>query len=80
MATYESCSTSTFKHGRTETVRPATLETLSLSKAVSLPEEKRPNSAILRSALEKCSQMHVQLTKEAALGESHSPSFYSLGI
>lgn len=26
--TYESCSTAAFKHGRTETVRPCTIETL----------------------------------------------------
>lgn len=27
VATYESCSTAAFKHGRTETIRPCTVET-----------------------------------------------------
>lgn len=27
VATYESCSTAAFKHGRTETMRPCTIET-----------------------------------------------------
>ena len=31
--TYESCSTAGFKHGRTETIRPASIETLQCSKA-----------------------------------------------
>ena len=30
--TYESCSTAAFKHGRTETVRPCTLETMVLER------------------------------------------------
>ena len=33
VATYESANTAAFKHGRTETIRPATMETLNCTKA-----------------------------------------------
>ena len=33
-ATYESCSTSAFKHGRTETIRSCTLEAQAAAKAI----------------------------------------------
>lgn len=64
--TYESCSTAAFKHGRTETIRPATVETLRASQAfasgssVSNEEKKK--------LLKDCSNRHNQLTKEAAMG------------
>jgi carnitine O-palmitoyltransferase 2 len=34
VATYESCSTAAFKHGRTETVRSATMATSKLCKMI----------------------------------------------
>ena len=33
-ATYESCSTSAFKHGRTETIRSCTLEAQAAARAI----------------------------------------------
>ena len=33
-ATYESCSTSAFKHGRTETIRSCTIEAQAAAKAI----------------------------------------------
>nr|VZI30119.1 unnamed protein product [Spirometra erinaceieuropaei] len=71
-ATYESCSTAAFKHGRTETIRSATLETrrfLELIRrhkgSVRLPV----SDCDLREALIKCSVKHNQLSKEAAMGQ-----------
>ena len=67
-ATYESCSTAAFKHGRTETLRSATLETTRCSQAF-----QKDSSASLeekRRLLHECSDRHNQLTKEAAMGRS----------
>ncbi|KAA0198976.1 hypothetical protein HAZT_HAZT010762 [Hyalella azteca] len=65
-ATYESCSTSAFKHGRTETVRPATLQTKAFSEAVC--EGDTRDVAKLKALVNECSKVHNQLTKEAAMG------------
>ena len=70
VATYESCSTSAFKHGRTETVRSATSAT---KKACQLFHQTNPTPSVsvLKDALLECSKVHFQLTKEAAMGEIH---------
>ena len=62
-ATYKSCSTSAFKHGRTETIRPATEATNNVYKLISI----RANKDEIRSALKTCSDMHGELTKNAAM-------------
>ncbi|KAH7936982.1 hypothetical protein HPB49_006851 [Dermacentor silvarum] len=62
--TYEACSTSAFKHGRTETVRSATMATKRCVKALSSGKELN----LARPLLEECSRVHIQLTKEAAMG------------
>lgn len=67
-ATYESCSTAAFKHGRTETLRSATQETTRCSQVF-----QKDSSASLeekRRLLQECSDIHNQLTKEAAMGQS----------
>lgn len=69
-ATYESCSTSAFKHGRTETVRPATLETRAFSEAVcggDISDKQK-----LKALIHACSKRHSELTKQAAMGQSSS--------
>ncbi|PIK40111.1 putative carnitine O-palmitoyltransferase 2, mitochondrial [Apostichopus japonicus] len=74
--TYESCSTAAFKHGRTETIRPATVETLRASQAfasgssVSNEEKKK--------LLKDCSNRHNQLTKEAAMGQGWDRHLFAL--
>lgn len=68
VASYESCSTSAFKHGRTETLRPATLETLAFSKLIEAQGSSTKSNAELKKALYDCSAMHGKLTKEAAMG------------
>lgn len=67
-ATYESCSTATFKHGRTETVRPCTMQTKAFTKAVTSSSDKH-SLAELRSMIVDCSLMHGQLIKEATMGD-----------
>ena len=66
-ASYESCSTSAFKHGRTETIRPATLETKAFSEAIA--QSQLPSNAELKKLIMKCSEVHGNLTKEAAMGK-----------
>lgn len=63
-ATYESSSTSAFKHGRTETVRPATLAT---NAACELLAKNSSRDEIL-AALSECSKVHGNLTRNAAMG------------
>ncbi|KAF2367185.1 Acyltransferase ChoActase/COT/CPT [Trinorchestia longiramus] len=75
-ATYESCSTSAFKHGRTETVRPATLETKAFSEAVCGSDV--PNAARLKSIMHECSAVHNKLTKEAAMGQGFDRHLFGL--
>ena len=67
VGTYESCSTAAFRHGRTETIRPATKETKECSKA--FMEGSKVSDADKRSLVQKCSDKHNQITKEAAMGE-----------
>ena len=72
MATYESCSTSAFRHGRTETIRPATMAT---KKTCELFENGGASVSEKRAAIEECSKVHGQLTKEAAMGQYKVKSY-----
>lgn len=67
VASYESCSTSAFRHGRTETMRPCTAETKEFCE--SMARQDRPTDKQMRVLLDKCSAKHNQLTKEAAMGQ-----------
>lgn len=67
-ATYESCSTAAFKHGRTETVRPATNATAKTCSLFHTSSAERPTAAELRACLHECTAKHNELTKEAAMG------------
>lgn len=75
-ATYESCSTAAFKHGRTETLRSGTLE----GKACVLAFE--PDSGSDTSArwklMEEASAMHNELTKKAAMGLGFDRHLFAL--
>ncbi|CAG0893972.1 unnamed protein product, partial [Darwinula stevensoni] len=68
VGTYESCSTAAYKHGRTETLRPATIETKRCCEAFANRTHHTPVSD-LRKLLESCSNKHGQLTREAAMGQ-----------
>lgn len=72
VATYESCSTAAFKHGRTETIRPASALTKRCARAF-VGEPARHTADGLLDMLRQCSAYHGQLTKEAAMGEVAAP-------
>lgn len=76
-ATYESCSTAAFKHGRTETIRPCTTQTTAFSRAITSSSGKHSKSE-LRALVSKCSSVHGQLTKEAAMGEGFDRHLFAL--
>lgn len=69
-ATYESCSTAAYKHGRTETIRAATVATARACQLFHQPVSSRPSNDDLMSAMYECTAKHNQLTKEAAMGLS----------
>lgn len=76
VATYESCSTSAFRHGRTETMRPCTSETRAFCEAIE--GKNRPSNKDLRAMIDKCSVKHNQLTKEAAMGQGFDRHLFAL--
>ena len=69
-ATYESCSTSGYKHGRTETVRPCTNETLACSR---LFEDASASVEQLQQAMKECDKQHRTLTLAALQGQCTEP-------
>lgn len=75
VATYESCSTAAFKHGRTETIRPASIHTQCCAQAF-VQQPTQHSVEQLTGLLDACSKYHGQLTKEAAMGECHQYSFF----
>jgi len=66
VATYESCSTAAFKHGRTETVRSCTNATKEF--ALKFNSKNKPSKGDVIEMMKKCSSVHGKLTKEAAMG------------
>ncbi|GJQ84478.1 hypothetical protein Trydic_g21030 [Trypoxylus dichotomus] len=74
---YESCSTAAFKHGRTETIRPCTMATKILS--VGMYKEKKTPVEI-KALVSECSKMHMQLTREAAMGQGFDRHLYALQL
>ncbi|XP_034482821.1 carnitine O-palmitoyltransferase 2, mitochondrial [Drosophila innubila] len=78
VGTYESCSTSAFRHGRTETMRPCTMATKAFCEAVLQPSQKQPSAGELRAMIDKCSSVHGQLTKEAAMGQGFDRHLFAL--
>lgn len=78
VGTYESCSTSAFRHGRTETMRPCTMATKAFCEAVLQPSQKQPSAGELRAMIDKCSSVHGQLTKDAAMGQGFDRHLFAL--
>ncbi|XP_050519122.1 carnitine O-palmitoyltransferase 2, mitochondrial [Diabrotica virgifera virgifera] len=74
--TYESCSTAAFKHGRTETVRSCTNATKEFSLAIT--SQNKPLVSELKAMISKCSDMHNQLTREAAMGQGFDRHLFAL--
>lgn len=77
VSTYESCSTAAFRNGRTETMRPCTMRTKQFCEAV-LKAKHNLHEAELRIMLDQCSKLHVQLTKEAAMGQGFDRHLFAL--
>lgn len=75
VATYESCSTSAFRHGRTETVRSCTSATKHACDLFSKPGTSKDE---LRKAMVECSNVHGQLTKEAAMGQGFDRHLFAM--
>ncbi|CAN9500777.1 unnamed protein product [Ophioblennius macclurei] len=77
VATYESCSTAAFKHGRTETIRPATVHTKRCAHAF-VNEPGKHSVEQLRAMITECSKYHGQLTKEAAMGQGFDRHLFAM--
>lgn len=77
VATYESCSTAAFKHGRTETIRPATIHTKQCAHAF-VHQPGQHSVEELRGMLNECSKYHGQLTKEAAMGQGFDRHLFAM--
>jgi len=75
VATYESASTSAFKLGRTETIRPATVHT---KKFTELFSSNKASNSELMSILSDCSKLHGKLTKEAAMGQGFDRHLFAM--
>ncbi|CAH8454624.1 unnamed protein product [Heterobilharzia americana] len=90
VAACEPCNTSTFKHGRTETIRSATVETrkfidlMRIHKKSSISVTSTPISlnditlSDLFTSLRACSSKHSQLVKEAAMGQGWDRHLFAL--
>ncbi|XP_041063653.1 carnitine O-palmitoyltransferase 2, mitochondrial isoform X1 [Carcharodon carcharias] len=77
VATYESCSTAAFKHGRTETIRPATIYTKKCCEAF-VKEPLNHSISELRTMIGECSKYHGQLTREAAMAQGFDRHLFAL--
>ncbi|KAI5938077.1 Carnitine O-palmitoyltransferase 2, mitochondrial [Manis javanica] len=77
VATYEPCSTAAFKHGRTETIRPASIFTKRCSEAF-VREPSKHTAGELQQMMAECSAYHSQLTKEAAMGQGFDRHLFAL--
>ncbi|XP_023351820.2 carnitine O-palmitoyltransferase 2, mitochondrial-like [Sarcophilus harrisii] len=75
--TYEACSTAGFKHGRTETIRPATIYTKQCAQAF-IRDRKKYNAQELRKLIDSCSKYHKFLQMEAALGQGFDRHLFAL--
>ncbi|XP_037051225.1 carnitine O-palmitoyltransferase 2, mitochondrial [Bradysia coprophila] len=76
VGTYESCSTSAFRHGRTETIRPCSQATKQFCDVIL--SKNRPSNDELRAQIDQCSKVHGQLTKEAAMGQGFDRHLFGL--
>uniref|UniRef100_A0A8C8VLW3 Choline/carnitine acyltransferase domain-containing protein n=1 Tax=Pelusios castaneus TaxID=367368 RepID=A0A8C8VLW3_9SAUR len=77
ISSYEACSTAAFKHGRTETIRPASVLTKQCSRAF-IEERSKHSVAELRNMIDECSKYHRQLQLQAALGKGFDRHLFAL--
>ncbi|XP_011339899.1 carnitine O-palmitoyltransferase 2, mitochondrial isoform X2 [Ooceraea biroi] len=77
VSTYESCSTAAYKHGRTETIRPCTLETKAICVAMSQRQNELSKSELKKMILD-CSKAHNVLTRDAVMGQGFDRHLFAL--
>jgi len=77
VSTYESASTSAFKFGRTETIRPATMETKRLAEFMN-KSSNTDNTQEIYDLLKKCTSKHNKLVKEGAMGQGFDRHLFAL--
>lgn len=79
VATYESASTCAFKYGRTETIRPATLQTKILAEHLAKNNSTSSDNAnYVLKLMRECSKVHNVLVKEGALGKGFDRHLFAL--
>ncbi len=76
-ATYESASTSAFKLGRTETIRPVTMATKRLAEYLKNHKDSENYNEIV-TLMKDCSKTHNQLVKEGAMGQGFDRHLFAL--
>lgn len=76
--TYESCSTAAFKHGRTETIRPASNATVACAEA--FQKSHRAGVEEMMDRIRRAVDWHAKLTKEAAMGQGFDRHLFALRI
>jgi len=76
--TYESCSTAAFKHGRTETIRPASNATVACAEA--FQKSHRAGVEEMADRIRRAADWHSKLTKEAAMGQGFDRHLFALRL
>jgi len=76
--TYESCSTAAFKHGRTETIRPASNATVACAEA--FQKSHRAGVEEMTDRIRRAADWHSKLTKEAAMGQGFDRHLFALRL
>ena len=71
-ATYESCSTAAFKHGRTETMRPCTTATAAVCEAFEKGNDANVEQMV--GLLQESSRVHRKLIEKAGKGKKRNAS------
>jgi carnitine O-palmitoyltransferase 2 len=77
-ATYESASTSAFKKGRTETIRPVTPATIKLAEYMSKHSNATIDSNEFLQLMRDCTKIHNNLVKEGAMGQGFDRHLFAL--
>eukprot|EP00164_Ancoracysta_twista_P002396 GFYU01003174.1.p1 GENE.GFYU01003174.1~~GFYU01003174.1.p1 ORF type:complete len:660 (-),score=214.07 GFYU01003174.1:117-2096(-) len=75
VSTYESASTAAFKHGRTEVIRPASLESKAFVEAFCNPDA---TNTVKKELLKKAVDKHSALTKDAVMGQGVDRHLFAL--
>jgi len=75
VATYESASTAGFLHGRTETIRPASMDSVAFVKAFLDPKASVEDRA---SKLRKAIDTHSSYTRKALMGKGFDRHLFAL--